>query len=71
MDEKTRRRRRWLVRTWIAFAVLWAAATVIWNAVFGGPRSPVQVISWILNGIVAVIGLLTAWQIRREDSASR
>lgn len=70
MDEKTRRRRRWLVRMWVAFAVLWVASIVISIVVFGGPTSPVVVINWILGGIVVAIGLVTAWQIRREDTTS-
>ena len=71
MDEKTRRRRRWLVRMWVGFAVSWAASILISIAAFGGPTSPAVVINWILGGIVVTIGLATAWQIRREDAGSR
>ena len=63
--------RRWLLPIWIAYSALWLAWFVTTVTVFGGFSSPGQAVSLVLSGIAGVLGLVSGWQVRREDRSSQ
>jgi len=63
--------RRWLLPIWIAYSALWLAWFVTTVTVFGGFSSPGQAVSLVLSGIAGVLGLVSGWQVPREDRSSQ
>ena len=68
--DRARRARKWLPRLWVGYALVWVVYAVLSFTVVGGPTTTGQAIQFLLSGGLVVVGLLTAWQIRREDDAS-
>ena len=69
-DNGAGRARQWVPRLWLGYALLWVGYVVLSFALFGGPSTPGHVVQMVLGGVVAIIGLVNAWQIRNEDNGS-
>jgi hypothetical protein len=58
--------RRYLLPAWVAYSVLWVLYWGYVATLGGGIASGVQVVSMVLSGLGAAIGLLLGWTLRRE-----
>lgn len=70
-ERAAQRVRRWLLPFWIAYSVLWLAWIGITITILGGFSTPGQAVSLVLTGIIGLLGLITGWQVRREDGSSQ
>ena len=69
-DPYRRMARKWLPRIWGAYAILWLISMAVVFA-FGGFETPLQAIPMVIGGIVSALGLVSVWQMRRDERRQR